>query len=249
MKTIAIVQARTGSTRLPSKVMRPVCGTPLIGLLLSRLQRARRLDGILVATTDVPSDDGLAAYVRSAGVEVFRGSENDVLDRYCQATRMTGADAIVRITADCPLIDPEVVDLVVNRFESAQADYASNTAPPTFPDGLDVEVFSASTLEAAWRDADRNEQREHVTLFMRESGRFATVNVASAEDWSGERWTVDRPEDLEVVCRVFEHFHPRRDFGWLEVLALRRAHPDWFEANRHIIRNEALQQANKTSHA
>lgn len=237
MKTVAIVQARMGSTRFPRKVMRTICGTPMIGLLLARLARAQRLDQIVLVTSEAPVNDSLAEYVESLGFAVERGSENDVLDRYYRAAVATKAEIVVRVTGDCPLIDPELVDDVVNEYLESGADYASNNSPPTFPDGLDAEVFSFRALESAWTNAKSAFEREHVTPYICETQCFVKANVANTEDRSTERWTVDEPEDFEVITRVFEHFHPRRDFSWQEVLALRDANPELFAANRHLRRD------------
>ena len=238
MKTVAIVQARMGSTRFPAKVMRQVCGTPMIGLLLERLAAAQQVDQIVLATSSNARNEPLAEYVRGLGYEVYQGSEDDVLDRYYQAAKLAGADRVVRITGDCPLVDAPLVDAVIAKLADSGADYASNVSPPMFPDGLDIEVFSFKSLESAWTQAKATPEREHVTPFIRDSGQFSQVNVPGDGDHSGLRWTVDEPEDFEVVRHVFEHFHPRRDFGWLEVLALRDEHPEWFMANQHLIRNE-----------
>ena len=241
MKTIAIVQARMGSTRFPNKVMRPICGTPMIGLLLKRLAQAKRISQIALATSENPINEPLARYVEELGYAVYRGSEDDVLDRYYKAAQALGADVVVRITGDCPLIDPQLVDAILAKFAATSADYASNVSPPTYPDGLDTEVFSYRALETAWKQARETREREHVTPFIRESKQFAQVNYANDTDASGERWTVDEPEDFAVIQTVFEHFHPRVDFGWKEVLALRNEHPEWFMANRHLARNEGSQ--------
>jgi glutamate-1-semialdehyde 2,1-aminomutase len=238
LKTVAIVQARMGSMRFPNKVMRPVCGTPLIGLLLRRLAMASRVDLIVLATSADARNDSLTRYVEELGFRVYRGSENDVLDRYYNAAREFAADVVVRVTGDCPIIDPTVVDAVIAEFQSSGVDYASNVEPPTYPNGLDTEVFSFRALEMAWNQASSNRDREHVTPFIRESKQFTHKNVSMARDESSERWTVDEPEDFEVVKNIFEHFHPRYDFGWLEVLALSRERPQWFAANRHLARNE-----------
>lgn len=238
MKTVAIVQARMGSIRFPNKVMRPICATPMIGLLLARLSQSKRIDQIVLATSHDPRNEPLAEYVRELGYAAYQGSENDVLDRYYQAAREAEADVVVRITGDCPLIDPQVVDAVIDLFQQGPVDYAANTVLSTFPDGLDAEVFAFQTLETAWKQAKEPRQREHVTPFMRESGLFRLANLSHASDQSSERWTVDEPEDFEVVKKVFEHFHPRRDFGWLEVLALRHERSEWFSTNQHLARNE-----------
>jgi len=238
MSTLAVVQARMGSTRCPGKVMRPINGVPMIELLLRRLAGARRVDRIVLATSDDPANQPLAAHVRSLGFDVFEGREDDVLDRFHRAALPYGPTVVVRITGDCPLVDAGLVDAVLGAYSSGSVDYASNANPPTYPDGLDVEAFSFEALAAAAADATRPFDREHVTPFLRDSGRFKTLNVGAGEDLSAERWTVDEPEDFEVVASVFAHFGPRVDFGWREVLALSRARPDLFERNRGIARNE-----------
>lgn len=238
MKTVAIIQARMGSTRFPGKVMRAICGTPMIALLLERLSKAKLVDQIVLATSENTRNDSLSEYVQKLGYTVFRGSEDDVLDRYYQAGKKVSAECVVRITGDCPLIDPALVDEIIAQFIASDVDYASNKAPPTFPNGVDAEVFTFKSLEAAWNQTKVPRDREHVTPFIRESGNFSQVNIAHDVDYSGERWTVDEPEDFEVVQKVFEYFNPRNDFDWLDILALSEKHPEWFMANRHIARDE-----------
>ena len=238
MKTVAIVQARMGSTRFPGKVLKLVCGTPLIELLLQRLSVARSVDEIVLATSVDPRDDRLAAHVRELGITVSRGSEQDVLDRYYRAAIQAGADVVVRITGDCPLIDPGLVDEAMAAFKDGEADYLSNTDPPTYPDGLDLEVFTFAALECAWRHARRPTEREHVTPYLREPGRFRVRSLRSEQDLSAVRWTVDEPADLEVVAAVFGRFHPRRDFTWHEVVQLMQREPSLFAANRQLPRNQ-----------
>jgi glutamate-1-semialdehyde 2,1-aminomutase len=240
MKTVAIVQARVGSTRLPNKVMQLIAHVPMIEVLLRRLAAAQQLDEIRVATSTDPRNQPMIAHLAALGYRVYAGSENDVLDRYYRAAQEAECDAVVRITGDCPLIDAELVDRVVGEFKQCGADYVSNTSPATYPDGLDVEVFSYSALCSAWREANQPREREHVTPYLRESGRFRTVNVESPADYSAERWTVDEPADLEVVRRVFGHFAPRTSFGWREVIELSRSQPELFRDNRHLIRNEGI---------
>ena len=236
--TLAIVQARMGSTRLPDKVMRRIGGVPMIEILLRRLAAARRVDRIMVATSNDPRNQPLIDHVRQLGYGVFAGSEDDVLDRYYRAALSERPDVIVRITGDCPLVDPHLVDEIVDRLEASGNEYQANILPPTYPDGLDVEVFTFDALERAAREAVSPRDREHVTLYIRESGRFRTGNVAHDEDLSGERWTVDEAADFAVIGNVFDHFHPRTDFGWRDVLALNRSHPQLFGANQHLLRNE-----------
>jgi glutamate-1-semialdehyde 2,1-aminomutase len=235
---VGIVQARLGSTRFPNKVMRDIAGVPMIELLLRRLARSKRLNKVILATTNSARDQPLVDYVRRLGYEVFQGSETDVLDRYYQAARPHQPSTVVRITGDCPLLDPELVDDVVAAYLAQSVDYLSNTQPPTYPDGLDVEVFSFDVLKLAAADATRSFEREHVTPYMCDSGRFSIGNFAHTEDLSSERWTVDEAVDFEVVASVFGYFHPRIDFGWREILHLRRTQPGLFQANQHLVRNE-----------
>jgi len=240
LKILAIVQARMGSTRFPNKVMKRISGVPMIELLLRRLSRSREIDQFILATSEDSKNHPLTKHVRSLGYSVFRGSENDVLDRYYQAARSNQSEAVLRITGDCPLIDPEVVDLVISAFKVSKADYVSNVHPPTYPDGLDAEIFTFAALETAWKCASDPYEREHVTPYMRNPDKFRLLNVTHVEDFSSERWTVDELEDFEVVEKIFKHFHPRQNFGWLEVLQLRKDNPELFVANQHIIRNEGM---------
>lgn len=227
-----------GSTRLPNKVMKSIDGKPMIELLLQRLARAQQVDEIVVATSEDPRNQALADCVRALGYRCFVGSENDVLDRYYRAGQMAGASTVVRITGDCPLVDPALVDEAIGRFRGARVDYLSNVAPATYPDGLDIEVFSFAALERAARETDKQFDREHVTPYLREDGRFRQAGMENDEDLSGLRWTVDEPADFEVVSKVFAHFAPDTNFTWRQVLALQRSEPQLFAANQQLIRNE-----------
>lgn len=238
MKTIVIVQARMGSTRLPNKVMKLINGVPMIELLLTRLTHAEQVDQIIVATGEGDSNLPLFNHVVKLGFECFRGSESDVLDRYYQAAKQTGADIVVRITGDCPLVDPALVDEVIRRFKMSNVDYLSNTAPPSFPDGLDVEVFRFTVLERSAREADTTFDREHVTPYLRNSGHFRLDVIQHSEDLSDLRWTVDEPDDFEVISAVFSHFSPDIHFTWHQVLDLQKSYPHLFLANQYLIRNE-----------
>lgn len=238
MKIIALVQARMGSTRLPNKVIKPICGTPMIELLLTRLSRATEVDQIVVATSTDVRNQPLADIVRKLGYACEQGSENDVLDRYVQAARAHQADVVVRITGDCPLVDPDLVDECIRRFKTLGLDYLCNNYPPTFPDGLDIEVCTLEALEQAWRESDKPFDHEHVTPYLREPGRFRTATVQHNQDLSALRWTVDEQADFAVIEQVFQHFHPRTDFTWNEVLDLQRQQPEIFTINQHLIRNE-----------
>jgi glutamate-1-semialdehyde 2,1-aminomutase len=238
MKFVAIVQARMGSTRLPDKVMKRICGVPMIELLLARLAKSQRIDQIVLATSTDERNIVLVEHVQSLGYTCVRGSETDVLQRYLVAARQVQADVIVRITGDCPLIDPDLVDQVIEDYQSKNIDYLTNTAPATYPDGLDVEVFSLQALERAGLESQDPFDREHVTPYLRKPGLFKTSTLTNGEDLSGLRWTVDEPADFEVVSQVFGHFAPNIHFSWTQVLQLQGSQPEIFAANHNIIRNE-----------
>ena len=237
MKVVAIVQARLGSTRLPGKVLKPLGTRSLIGVLLERLSKSKEIAEVLVATSATAINAPLEEHVGSLGFGCFRGDESDVLDRYLRAATASGADVVVRVTGDCPLIDPDLVDEVVRRFKATNADYTSNTSPPTFPDGLDTEVFTYAALERAAREATEPYDREHVTPYLRRSEGFARSVFQGDDDFSSLRWTVDELADYEVVRRVFDHFAPDIHFGWRQVLELQHDRPEIFEGNRAIERN------------
>lgn len=238
MKIVALVQARMGSTRLPNKVMKPIDGIPMIELLLSRLSKARELDKIVVATSVDERNQPLVDHVQKLGYSCEQGSENDVLDRFVQAARKHQADVVVRITGDCPLVDPELVDEVIRRFKSSGVDYFSNISPPTYPDGLDIEVCTFRALEQTSRETDKPFDREHVTPYLREPGRFNTAAMRYSQDLSTLRWTVDEPADFAVIEKIFQYFLPRTDFAWSEVLNLQQQQPEIFNINQHLTRNE-----------
>ena len=242
MTVVAVVQARTGSTRLPGKVLLDLAGQPMLARHVERLRRAQSIERVVVATTTQPADDAIVSLCTAHGWEWSRGSETDVLDRYYRTAVAHRADVVVRVTADCPLIDPEVTDRVVGEFLARQpdVDYASNGLPRrTFPRGLDTEVMRFDALERAWREDTDPASREHITPYLyRTPGRFRVHGVTNPDDQSAQRWTVDTPEDLALVRRIFEHFGHDR-FSWLEVLALLADHGDWLQLNRHV-RQKAL---------
>jgi len=238
MKIIAIVQARMDSTRFPNKVMKKINGVPMIGLLLNRLSMVSYLDQIMLATPSSPNSLPLDNYVTKLGYEVFKGSEDDVLDRYYQAAKQKEPDAIIRITGDCPLVDPELVSDIINCFIEQDVDYLSNTLVPTYPDGLDTEIFTFKSLEKAAKLAKKPSEREHVTPFIYESGLFKTENYNCDEDHSNKRWTVDEAVDFEVISSIYDYFSPNIEFNWQDVLALQEKKPELFKINQHLIRNE-----------
>lgn len=238
MKVVAIVQARMGSTRLPGKVMMSIGGYTLIELLLMRLSESIEVDEIVVATSEHTNNKALIDHVRSLGFRCEEGSENDVLERYYDTAVKCSADVIIRITADCPLIDSAMVDECVKEFKRSGVDYFSNNHPESFPDGLDVEVFSFSALSQAHQEASSNIDREHVTPYIRDCNKFSIGEMVCNEDHSDKRWTVDEPADFNVVKNVFDSFLPNVNFSWLEVLKLFNSRPELFEDNKDIVRNE-----------
>jgi len=233
-KVVAIIQARMGSTRLPGKVLADIDGHPMLWHVVQRTRAAKTLHEVIVATTTEPADDAIAAFCREHKAICFRGSEKDVLDRYYQAAREHDVQNIVRITSDCPLIDPEVVDKTVRAFWDEQPDYASNTLVRTYPRGLDTEVVTFRALELAWREARQSYQRAHVTPFLYENpGRFRIVPVTGDHDFSDDRWTVDTPEDLELVRAIYARF-AGKEFLHRDILRLMEREPQLREINRSI---------------
>ncbi|HUK42421.1 MAG TPA: aminotransferase class III-fold pyridoxal phosphate-dependent enzyme, partial [Candidatus Acidoferrales bacterium] len=217
-----------------------IVGAPMLVRIVSRLEQATLVHKIVVATTDAAEDDRVAKVCEQKNIAVFRGSEQNVLDRFYHAAKTYLADIVVRITGDCPLIDPEVADRVIAAYLRGECDYASNTLICTYPDGLDTEVFSFAALETAWRDARRAADKEHVTPFLRTSRRFKLRNVESELGRSLRhlRWTVDEPCDLEFVRAVYAHFEVEKTFGWRDVLSLLDAQPALGQLNAGQVRNE-----------
>jgi spore coat polysaccharide biosynthesis protein SpsF len=234
-----------GSSRLPGKMTLPIFGGKgALALMLERVARASLIDELIVATTELPEDDVLAELCRRSEVPCFRGSPTDVLDRYYRCARSFNAgNVIVRLTGDCPLHDPNVIDDVIRLFLRGAFDYAANTHPPTFPDGLDVEVFSLESLEIAWRRATLVSEREHVTYYIyTHPTEFRLANLAHGRDLSGLRWTLDEPRDLEFVRAVYSELGGASlHFGMNEVLALVEKRPELGALNQDIRRNEGLE--------
>ena len=238
MRIVAIVQARMGSTRLPGKVMKSIGGYTLIELLLMRLTQSVEIAEIVVATSENTNNKSLIDHVCSLGFRCEVGSETDVLERYYDTAVKCSADGIVRVTADCPLIDSTMVDECIQKFTETGVDYFSNNHPESFPDGLDVEVFSFSVLSKAHMEASTSFEREHVTPYIRDCKKFTIGEMVCDEDHSGKRWTVDEPEDLKVIRNIFYNFSPNINFSWLDVLKLFDNKPELFVDNKDIARNE-----------
>lgn len=235
MEVAAIVQARMGSTRLPRKVLADIAGETMLARVVGRVKRSRLISRTMVATTRLPADDAVMEECRRLGVEAFRGSEQDVLDRYCRAAEACGAEAVVRITADCPLIDPEVIDETVRCFLEAHADLAWNDTPVSYPRGLDVEVIDVGALRRAWHHASLPHERVHVTPYIYSHPElFRIVSLQTGSDYSRQRWTVDTTEDLALARAVYRHLGSDRDFGWREVQRLLSEMPELLELNRGV---------------
>lgn len=256
LRILAIVQSRMNSTRLPGKVLLDIAGQPMLARVVDRARRAKMLDEVVVATTIDPSDGPVEVLCRSRNYPFYRGSANDVLDRYYQAASQFQADVIVRLTADCPLIDPGVIDATVIAFfgfdplsdrtlkqiksYAPRYDFATNRLPPpwkrTYPIGLDTEVCTFKALERAWREAIEPHQREHVMPYLYEqAGRFRVRVIDHEPDYGALRFTVDTAEDLQLVREIFNRFGGRDDFGWLEVVALLDRHPELAEINASVV--------------
>ena len=232
-----IIQARTGSTRLPNKVMKNVCGRPLLQLMIERLQHSHYATNIIIATTTKSSDDTIVALMKTLNIPVFRGSETDVLDRYYQAAKKYEADIIVRLTSDCPLIDPKITDKVIKYYLDGKNkfDFVSNMHPPTFPDGLDTEIFSFHTLEKAWKEAKKPYEREHVTPYMWDNPDiFYVGNVRNDQELHFiERWTLDYEEDFYFIKAVYEHLYREGEFFYMEdILQLLSENPQIKQINK-----------------
>jgi len=211
--TVAIVQARMGSTRLPEKVLMDIGEEPMLWHVYERASHASLVDEVVIATSTEPADDAVASFCENRGMRCVRGSEADVLDRYYQASKEANADTVVRITADCPFLSPAVIDRVVETYEASDNEYVTNILEYTHPDGLDVEVFGFETLETAWQQATEPADREHVTTYIRQSDEFDAQNVENVLDMTAYefvaddvilRWTVDYPEDMKFVREVYD---------------------------------------------
>lgn len=236
---VSIVQARMNSSRLPGKVLKPIAGYPMLNWVVERARMSQLTDSVWVATTTDASDDAIANYCANHNYPVYRGSEQDVLDRFYQAAKLAEADIVVRLTADCPLIDPWLIDEVITILFDEKADFAATRLPPpfhrTYPIGLDVEAVHFSGLEKAWQKAATRYQREHVMPFFYElEGQYKVVVLNAAEDKGNYRWTVDTAEDLQLVEQLAAAFDGRRDFSWQEVLAYFESHPELHVINAAV---------------
>lgn len=239
MRKVAIIQARMGSTRLPGKVLKKVLNRPLLEYQLDRIAKANELDGYVVATTTKDQDKPIVKLCEKLAVPVFRGSEADVLSRYFAAASYYQADVIIRLTSDCPLIDPHIIDQVIQSYcaKPNQYDYVSNVLKRTFPRGMDIEVFSYEALAKCHQQAKQKSDREHVTRYLYQHPKqFKLLNVENNhQDQSEHRWTVDTWEDFKLIKKIIESFYPHQpDYTMEDVLTLIQMKPEWREINRHI---------------
>ena len=244
MKTAAIIQARMGSERLPGKVLQDIAGKPMIDRVVERVQRCLSIDGVIVATSTNASDDHLAEHCRGLGVQVVRGSENDVLSRYALAAEKFRCEFVVRITADCPLVDPDIVDQVVYEVtENPGVQYACNFFPQRlFPRGLDAEVLTVQALKQINAEATDPRYREHVTLMIYENAsRFNIASVSNRLDHSHLRWTVDTEADLFLVRTIYEHFAKQGVdyFRYPEIMRALTQNWHWCQINREVLQKAA----------
>jgi spore coat polysaccharide biosynthesis protein SpsF len=249
MKTAIIVQARTTSTRLPGKVLLPLAGRPMLARLLERLAHVRRADLVLVATTTNRTDDPIAELCDAVKVDCFRGSETDVLGRYAGAARACGADTVVRVTSDCPLLDPAVVDEVITAFQTPPpVQYASNMLEPTYPLGMAVEAFDVAVLREAHAQAIDPAEREHVTPFIYwRPQRYHLRSVRLPHDHTRHRWTVDTAADYELVKLLFETLHAHKPaFTLQDLLDLAEEHPAWEQINQGISQHRPVRATGGT---
>jgi spore coat polysaccharide biosynthesis protein SpsF len=243
MRVVAIIQARMGSTRLPGKVMKDVGGETMLARVVWRARRAKLLDEVVVATTNKSADSPIVSECSKLGIPIFRGDEQDVLDRYYRSALANRAEAVVRITSDCPLVDPEIIDEVVHSFLKAKPDYASNTLNHSYPRGLDTEVMSMASLERAWHESNKPYHRSHVTPYIYQNpDAFRLLSVKGQVDHSSHRWTVDTREDLNFVRTIYGRFNNQDTFGWQDVLKLLDREPDLVEINHHV-RQKAIEES------
>ena len=242
---LAILQARFSSTRLPGKVLKKILGKPMLSLQLERIKHSKRIEELIVATSTEDSDNKIESLCKSMEIPCFRGSLNDGLDRFDQAALPYKPENIVRLTGDCPLIDPLIIDNVIDLCIRGEFDYVSNALEPTFPDGLDVEAFKFSALETAWKEAFLPSHREHVTPFIYQNPeRFRIDNYRNNIDLSYLRWTVDLPQDFELVRQIYEALYRQNPkFTTQDILTFLHNNPSLLQINKSILRNEGLKKS------
>ncbi|MCM3663651.1 glycosyltransferase family protein [Mesobacillus subterraneus] len=245
MKVAAIIQARMGSTRLPGKILKTVNGKTLLEYQIERVERAKLIDEIIIATTIKESDDPIVQLCQQLSIPYYRGSEDDVLSRYYEAAINNNVQVIVRLTSDCPIIDPEIIDETIRVYldNKNTVDYVSNTLERTFPRGLDTEVFSFDVLNQAYKTSKEKIYREHVTSFIYGNpDTFKLKNVPSLNDYSEHRWTVDTEEDFILIKNILEALYPvEKEFKLNDIIKLLNENPEWKEINSHIEQKKLIE--------
>ena len=238
-KATVIIQARTQSTRLPNKVLALINDKPLIWYIIERLKSCERVEQIILATSNREEDKKLIEIANDCKVLSFVGDENDVLSRFYQATLKFNADPIVRVTGDCPLVDPDLLDKMLGFYLENNYDFVSNTIIPTYPDGLDIEIFSFKSLRKTFNEAKLKSEKEHVTPYIwKNPGIFQLYNYRNKEELSNYRWTVDEQLDLELIRQIYSNFKPKIIFSFQDVIEMGKLNPQIFKINEKINRNE-----------
>lgn len=236
MKVLAIIQARMGSSRLPGKILKEVNGKALLFYQIERLRQSDEIDQLVIATTVEQQDNQIVEFCKKHKVDYYRGSESDVLARYYQTWKEYGGDIIVRLTSDCPIIDPMIVDEIIRYYKTNKYDYVSNTIERTFPRGLDTEVFSKKVLEKTYKLATLERDREHVTAYIYTHPEIFTIgSYIGLQDYSNYRWTVDTQEDYLLIKNLLEAYKEKeQDLDLHAAVHLMKENPSWFKINEHI---------------
>lgn len=244
---LAILQARMGSSRLPNKVLKEIDSKPMLAYECERIKRSKKIDDLIIATSTDKTDDDIEVFAKQNGIKVFRGDLNDVLSRYYQCANEyknkyeIDSFNIVRVTGDCPIIDPAVIDEVISFYEENGTDYTSNTLEPTYPDGMDIEICKFGALEYAYKNAQFKSDREHVTLYIKNSDRFTKSNYKAKHDFSHLRLTVDEKEDFELIKVIIENlYETKAEFTYMDVVSFLTKRPNLLFINSDIQRDEGL---------
>lgn len=242
---VAIIQARLGSTRLPGKTLMVIEGDSLLGHLVRRVKASKYVNSIIIATTTKEEDNAIVSFARNNNLEFYRGSEDDVLDRFYKTAIKYDVETIVRVTPDCPLLDPKIMDLVISQYIGGNYDFVCNTMPSTYPDGLDTEVFSFKTLERVWNEAKKPSEREHVTPYIYSHPElFKIYNCTNHINTSGMRWVVDEAADYKFIAEVYKRLHREGEIFYMDdILDLLSKHPELNDLNKNIKRNEGYMKS------
>lgn len=249
MKNLLIIQARTGSSRMPDKVLKELCGRPMLWHIVERTSQGRNIDHVMVATTTKKEDDRVEKVCKEMGADCYRGEEDDVLDRYYQAAKKYYPQNIVRITADCPIADPALIDEIIDIHVNGNYDYTSNTLVETYPDGLDAEVFTFSALREAWERAGLASEREHVTPYIKYKGNFRRFSVERYPSLADKRWTVDTERDFEMIRQIYHALYREGNIFLMKDVLKYLEENNWVEKiNAGIVRNAGYLKSIASDH-